>query len=565
MSKRWDLFPPINPAAQQELRSYHLVLQQLLFNRGLESFRAAEDFLEARIPHRSDPNQLIGMEAAVDRLVYAIQHGEGIAVYGDYDVDGVTATVLLVETIDGLGGRVQPYIPNRFDEGYGLNKEALSELQKMGLSVVVSVDCGVRSLAEAQHAEAIGLDLIITDHHPPGDELPNAYALIDPRQSGDPYPDKNLAGVGVAYKLACALTERIPDAGFEAARLIDLVALGTVADLAPLTGENRAMVRAGLIQFGRTTRQGLYSLMQVAGVKSGQANASTIGFQLGPRLNAAGRLESALAAYELLSTSDLLRAGQLAQHLDVQNRERQEITRSMQAQAEELAVPNGDIPYLLFASSATFNPGVVGLTAARLAEKYYRPSIVAERSAEQTRGSCRSIPEFHITEALDRCADLLIRHGGHAAAAGFTVANSNLDELIERLTRHAAQELAGKDLRPQLKADCLLDFHFLQFTLLEEIARLQPTGMGNPEPLFQSNRLNLVRYGAVGREKDHLKLVVGDGKRIIDAIAFRQGHWIEEWKTNRPAQLDLIYRLERNEWEGRVSLQLNVQDLRPSE
>jgi len=344
-NKRWVIQPPITPQADEALVKFPYVLKQILFNRGYGTDAEARAFLKAEPNSNTDPFQLIGMGPAVDRIRHAIEHDEPIAIYGDYDVDGVTATALLVQALEGLGanpstgsgGTVRGYIPNRFDEGYGLNKDALDSLKADGVKLVLTVDCGIRSPDEALHARTIGLDLIISDHHhPDGLNLPPALAVINPKQHGDPYPDKELAGVGIAYKIAEALFSLLP-ATFELTDLLDLVALGTVADLAPLVGENRVLVRKGLKQIRETKRQGLFSLAGVAQIKIDKIKAGDIGFMLGPRLNASGRLESALASFELLTTTDFMRAGQLAQQLEVQNRQRQTITKSMQAQAEEIA------------------------------------------------------------------------------------------------------------------------------------------------------------------------------------------------------------------------------------
>jgi single-stranded-DNA-specific exonuclease len=443
--KRWLIPPAVTPEADQALVAFPPVLRQILFNRGYATDAEARAFLKAEPAFDNDPFQMTGMQVAVERICFALEHKEPIAIYGDYDVDGVTATALLVDTLKALGAQVRGYIPNRFDEGYGLNNEALSQLKDDGVNLVISVDCGIRSPDEALHARTIGLDLIITDHHHPSEgPLPPALAVINPKQPGDVYPDKDLAGVGIAYKLAEALVSRLEPSDFRLENLLDLVALGTVADLAPLVGENRFLVRRGLRQIRATTRQGLFSLAAVADLSIAKVNATDIGFRLGPRLNAAGRLKEALAAYELLTTTDIFKAGQLAQQLDMQNRERQRITRDMQAQAEVMALADETDAFLLFAEHQDFNAGVVGLAASRLTETYYRPAIVAHIDTDTTRGSCRSIPEFHITDALDQCADLLVRHGGHAAAAGFTVENDKLDELVSRLKDIAREQLGRR-------------------------------------------------------------------------------------------------------------------------
>jgi single-stranded-DNA-specific exonuclease len=562
-NKRWVVAPPITLEADQALATFPPILKQIVFNRGLATDTEARSFLKAEPNADTDPFQLTGMHATVDRICYALQYSEPIAIYGDYDVDGVTATALLVQALEALGANVRGYIPNRFDEGYGLNKDALDSLKADGVKLVITVDCGIRSPDEALHAQTIGLDLIISDHHhPDGTNLPPAFAVINPKQHGDLYPDKDLAGVGIAYKIAEALMSvQQPLNGFRTNDLLDLVALGTVADLAPLVGENRVLVRRGLRQIRETKRQGLFSLAGVADLKIDKCTAGNIGFMLGPRLNASGRLESALASFELLTTKDFMRAGQLAMQLDTQNRQRQSITRTMQEQAEAIAMSEDPEAFLLFAAHEDFNPGVVGLAASRLTEMYYRPAIVAAKSAEETRGSCRSIPEFHITDALDQCKDLLVRHGGHAAAAGFTVKNHNLPELVSRLKEIAKKQLGARDLRQTLTADLEVSLSELNFDVLKHLMFLEPTGYGNPEAVFVSRNIKVKVARTVGSEGKHLKLTLEDERGIsVDAIGFRLGHL----KENLPRYIDVLYRFEANEFNGRTTLQLNLKDLKPA-
>jgi single-stranded-DNA-specific exonuclease len=560
-NKRWVIQTPITPQARESLAAFPPILQQILFNRGMGTDADARTFLRAQPNFNNDPFQLTGMQTAVDRIQSALSHNEPIAIYGDYDVDGVTATALMVEALQKLGADVRGYIPNRFDEGYGLNKDALDSLKAEGVKLVITVDCGIRSPDEALHAQTIGLDLIISDHHhPDGDSLPPALAVINPKQHGDLYPDKDLAGVGIAYKIAEALFKVQPSTnGFQLSDVLDLVALGTVADLAPLVGENRVLVRKGLRQIRETKRQGLFSLANVADMKIGKITAGNIGFMLGPRLNASGRLESALASLELLTTADFMRAGQLAQQLDVQNRQRQSITRTMQQQAEEIALSQDPEAFLLFAAHAEFNPGVVGLAASRLTEVYYRPAVVAAQGPDETRGSCRSIPEFHITDALDQCKDLLVRHGGHAAAAGFTVKNENLPELVARLKSVAKDQLSGKDLRQTLSADMEVSLPEINFEVLKHLSYLEPTGYGNPDAVFVSRDVKVRASRAVGSEGKHLKLTLEDKYgTYFDSIGFRLGHL----QSSLPLRVDVMYTLEANEWNGRTTLQLNLKDVK---
>ncbi len=558
-SKRWQIAPPVPPEAQIELSKFPPVLQQILYTRGYQDHDSALAFLNADAPFNTDPFGLSGMEQATDRIQSAIRLSQPIAVYGDYDADGVTATTLLTQVLRQLGAITRSYIPNRFDEGYGLNMEAIESLAQSGIRLVVTVDCGIRSPEEAEYARSLGLDLIISDHHHPGPDLPQAVALINPKLSYDNYPDKNLAGVGLAYKLASALSASIsPEI---ADNCLDLVALGTVADLVPIIGENRSLVRQGLKRIREPYRQGLAALINVAGLQAPKITASDIGYILGPRLNAAGRLDTAVSSLKLLLTQDVFEAGQLAQLLEMQNKERQQLTVKIQEDAEKAALARTPDPLLLFASSAAYNSGVVGLAASRLTEKYYRPAIVATQGEEFTRASCRSIPEFHITQALDQCAKLLEHHGGHAAAAGFTVRNGLVPELIARLDQIAADQLADMELQPTLKADLEWPLSELKPDILKHLKWLQPTGIGNPQAHFVSRNLLVKNSRQIGRESNHLKLTVTDGAITFDAIAFRQG----QWHDNLPKRIDLLYVFEANEFNGRTTLQLNVLDIKPSE
>ncbi|MBI3242864.1 MAG: single-stranded-DNA-specific exonuclease RecJ [Chloroflexi bacterium] len=559
-AKRWLTAPALSPEVEAALTSYHPVLRQLLFNRDNYTAAKADSFLNAKPPADDDPFRITDMSLAVERIESAIGNHEPVAVYGDYDTDGVTATALLVQVLVTLGADARPYIPNRFDEGYGLNNDALDKLKGEGVKLVVTVDCGIRSAAEADHAKRIGLDLIISDHHHVGEALPAALAVINPKREGDNYEEKFLAGVGLAYKMAQALVRRRNPQPINGSDVLDLVALGTVADLAPLTGENRTLVRNGLKVLNKARREGVKSLMQLAGVKAGAADAGTIGFVLGPRLNAAGRLESALAAYDLLTATDVFKANQLASQLNQQNRDRQDQTKQITAHAREIALADDPEAPFLFAAHESYNEGVVGLAAARLTEEFYRPAAVARIGDKDTKGSARSIKEFHITEALDSCRDLLIRHGGHAAAAGFTLANENVAGLAERLRQYAADKLANVDLRPALRVDMNVQPGELSLELALALRQLEPCGYGNPAPLFSAHDLEVKYPKAIGADGSHLKLYLSDGTSKVEGVAFRQAHWLK----NMPNRVDVVYALELNEWQGETKLQMNVKDLRKS-
>ena len=567
--KRWLVQPPAPADLAQEMGDLSPIFLQLLYNRGLQSAGAIQSFLEGRYLASTDPFLLSDMDKAVARIQQAVANEETIVVYGDFDADGVTATVLLVEALRGLGltrQQARPYIPDRIDEGYGLNVDALTHIRDtLGAQLVITVDCGIRSVAEAEHARDIGLDLIITDHHNLGAALPPALAVVNPKRPESAYPEKMLAGVGIAYKLAEALQQTLPRrADFELDQLLDLVALGTVADLAPLLGENRKLVIEGLAILNQLQRPGLRALAEQSGLKAGSLTAESIAFGLGPRLNAAGRLAHAYDAARLLAFSEedaIQRPNKvydLASRLNALNRERQEHTRSLTARAETLIDKQAP---LIFAADTEFLPGVVGLVASRLAERYYRPTVIIEKGETESRGSCRSIPEFHITHALDQVAGLLEHYGGHAQAAGLTVRNENLPRLQEQLAQIAADALDDLNLAPRLEVDMEIDLQKVDFALVEMLGQLEPTGFSNPTPVFLSRNVPVLQTRVVGSDRAHLQLDVSDGWRELKAIAFRQSAWAQMM----PDRIDLVYSLGINEWRGRRDLQLMIHDINASD
>jgi len=552
------------PGHRDRFPQFHGVVVQILYNRDIREPEQVQSFLNQDRPLH-DPFLLKGMDVAVARIVQAVERGERVAVYGDFDADGVTSTALLTQTLRALGATVAPYIPDRVDEGYGLNPDALERLARRGARLVITVDCGIRSVVEVAYGNRLGLDMIVTDHHSVGPRLPPALAVINPKQPGCAYPFKELAGVGVAFKLAQALLQTLPPSVIKHAlskkHLLDLVALGTVSDVVPLLGENRSLVQRGLAQLSKPGRKGLLALMEKASVRPERVNSTAIGFILGPRINAAGRLHSAMLAYYLLMTGDQEKAVHYAEQLNHLNQERQRLTLEATELARSQVVDEaGRVPYLLFVASSDFKAGLVGLVASRLTDEFYRPAVVIEWGEEESRASCRSIPEFHITQALDECADLLVRHGGHAAAAGFTARNDDLPALQERLQNLAQQALSAVDLVPCLQIDAELTLGAELYDLYNQIALLQPFGEGNPEPVFISRGLQVGSRQAVGQEGQHLRLAVSDGQIWWDAIAFRRGAETEQL----PDRIDLAYQLDMNEWNGQKRLQLVVQDWRPA-
>jgi single-stranded-DNA-specific exonuclease len=571
--KRWQIAPRVSSPIIARFPSLHPLIVQILYNRGITVPEQAEIFLapDALI---GNPFQMRGVNETIDRLRRAIRAGESIAVYGDFDADGVTATALLVQVLRALGAKVKPYIPHRIDEGYGLNLDALQQLKDEGVRVVITVDCGIRSLDEVAFGTRVGLDMIVTDHHAPIDSLPDAFAVINPKQPQCKYPTKELSGVGVAFKLAQALlrvNERVPLTPPSSRRrgeseggvisedaLLDLVALGTVADLVPLTNENRALVKRGIARLRQSERPGIQALIRHAAIKSDALDTGSIGFTLAPRLNAAGRLEHALRAYDLLTTIYPDEAEALAQKLEETNRERQRLTADLTTRARAVVAASAETDALLFVIAPDFLEGIVGLIASRLTEEFYRPAIAVHRGETESRGSARSISEFNIVAALDECRDLLVRHGGHAMAAGFTVRNENLPALETRLREIAARALSPHELAPTLSVDAEISLSDVNWALQKSLEQLAPFGYGNREPIFVSRNVAARDARLVGSE--HLKLLLGDGQITWDAIAFRQGSWLGKI----PSRIDVAYQLEARTWNGEARLQLNVKDIKPT-
>lgn len=537
------------------------VVATLLHQRGIQNRQQVDAFLSN--DYRSgmyDPMLLKGMPLAAERVVAAIANSEPMVVYGDFDADGVTAVTLLIQAIRAMGGDIQPYIPHRTREGYGLNNVAAEKLAETGVKLLITVDCGISNVAEVAHAQSLGLDVIITDHHTPPDVLPAAYAIINPKQAGESYPFAQLTGVGLAYKLVQALVRLGMKMALRGRDLLDVVALGTVADLGPLQGENRVLVKAGLESLNSTQRPGLRALIEAAGLVQGRVTATDISFMLGPRLNAAGRLDDAVLAYKLLLADDIGEARTLAAELNAANRRRQELTKEIHATASASIREQGTQARIIV-HDGDYAAGLVGLVAARLVEEFARPVLLIERGDQHSRGSARSLPGFSIIDALRTCDDLFERYGGHSAAAGFTIATEHLPALEQRLNEYAAVQLPDELLQSALEIDASLPLDALSWELLGQLGSLEPFGQSNPQPVLMSSRVRAVGW-ARGAENAHLKLRLDDGNGgpSFDAIAFRLGSLAGFFST--PRWIDVAYTFEANEWQGQRSLQLNVKDFR---
>jgi single-stranded-DNA-specific exonuclease len=494
------------------------LVARILAARGLET-DAMADFLAARIVENGPP--MTDLDRAVQRLRRALAARERIVVYGDYDVDGIAGSAILVRAFRQLGVAVGAYIPDRYEEGYGLNAQALRKLAADKTHVIVSVDCGVTAVGEAALARELGMDLIVTDHHHPPAQLPDAYAVVNPRRAGDPSLEKDLAGAGVALMLAKSL---LGELGFALREdeLLQLVALATVADVVPLRAANRGLVRKGLIALNRAPITGVRALVERSGLKLGRVNAGDIGYVLGPRLNAAGRIADAEEALRLLLTEDVEEAKSLADSLESRNATRQELTRQVVKSARERADARPDA-WATVVADAEWPAGIVGLAASRLVEDHGRPAVVISLAGDEGKGSCRSIAEVHIAEALDECDDILIKHGGHAMAAGFSVARDRIGELTERLDSVVRRRLGGVRPVPMLNVDAEIEAEALTARLAVELADLEPCGAGNPRPHLLIRNVKVHSIKQVGADSDHLRCKIVVGKFTFDAMAFRRG------------------------------------------
>lgn len=547
---------PIPNDIDHELAAFSPVFRSVLYQRGLFTEDEVLNFLLPKEPNWYSSEQLLHIENACNLIRDSIQNQDIIAVYGDYDADGITSTVLLSLALLKITDKIIPYIPNRLTEGYGLNKTALASLFGQGVKLVITVDNGIRSVEEVDYANSLGMKILITDHHTPDDHLPRAAAILNPKLPTDPYPEKNLAGVGVTYKLVSALSKQFPE--INPADYLDLVAIGTVADVVPLNGENRYLVRKGLAVINQMRRQGISSLLGAANLLSLKIRSSDISFQIGPRLNASGRLGSPNTPLDLLLSSDHRKCGRLAQILENHNFQRKKLSKELEHQAKILTTSEEPLPFILIALDPDFHLGVSGIAAGSLTRKYYLPSIVGNVGKELTTASCRSIPEFNIISALDECQDLLLRYGGHSLAAGFTICNDNLSDLIKRLLDLAENQLAGLEIQPSISIDAVVSLDQLNSELYSELEKLEPTGCQNPEASFLTRNLTASQIKVVGQDGTHLKMTVSDGNYSLDTIGFGLGYLVELI----PPQFDAVYKFDLNEFRGNKSFQLKILDLK---
>ena len=545
------------------------VTAKILVNRDITDVESARIFLNPELQKFFDPFLMKDMGAAVDRIIAAINNSERICVYGDYDVDGMSGTALLIRTLKRFGCKVLPYIPRRV-EGYGMNIPALEKIYRHGITLVISVDCGISNAKEISAVKG-KLDVIVTDHHLPAlEKITDAVAVVDPHQPDCPYPDKNLCGAGVAFKLSQALANKIKGIDIDNyVEDIDLVTLATVADLVPLKGESRKIVRQGLKEMSLSKCIGLSALVRIAGFEGRKISAENIAFQIAPRLNSIGRLESASTGLKLLLTNDVAQALQLAEHIDNVNKARKKLEKEIFIQAEEkfknMREESGGDMWSAVISGDGWNAGVIGLTASKLAEKYNLPSIVITHEGELSRGSCRSIPAFHMKNALDTMAELFENYGGHSQAAGFSISTKLVPEFKRRFDEYARAHLTDEDFIPKINVDALFHPSLVDMKTAEEFEQLEPCGIGNSAPILACQNVECSDAKIIGSDKTHLRFEIPadtslDGARNIRAVAFGFGHLAALIESS---PVNITYHPAVDEWQGIRSVKCFVSNIEP--
>ena len=541
------------------------VTARLLCIRGLGDVDGARRFLSPSLGDLHDPFRLAGMATAVDRILAAIARRERIAIHGDYDVDGVTSTVILRRALELLGADVVHFIPERLRDGYGLQPAALERLHAEGVRLAISVDCGIRADEAARHAATLGLELIITDHHEPGTTLPQALAVINPKRHDCTYPDKNLAGVGVALKLVQALCIRAGRTAWLPA-FVKIAAIGTLADVVPLTGENRVIAKLGLGMLSTGPHKiGLRALLESCGLTGKALDSYHIGFVIGPRVNAAGRMSTPDIAARLLLAADEAMAEEaraLAEQLNAENLRRQQEEAEVVAQARRIVDTDLDVGSrtVIVVAGDGWHRGVIGIVASKLVDALNRPAIVLSVDGDVAHGSCRSIPSFDMLGALESCADLLTKFGGHRQAAGLTIEASRIRELRVRINEHADRCLQPDDLRPRLWIDGTLAFRSITAQVASELSALAPFGAGNACPVFRTSRVEVVDGPRLVKDR-HLKMAFRQDGRVMRGIAWRAAER-ESFVSQHRGAIDLAFSLEQDTWNGEKYLQLSVADFR---
>ena len=573
LNKKW-VFANTEDEAVNRLKEDHglsALLAQLMVNRGLGEPEAARFFLDAQLDTVHDPFLMRGMDVAVRRIVQAIQDRETVTIYGDYDVDGVTSAALVVHFFRELGAPVDYYLPNRMEEGYGLNDQALDTIKARGGKLVITADTGITALSQVAHANKIGVEVIVTDHHQVAVEgLPDALAVLNPHQPECTYPFKFLSGVGIVFKLAVGIRRGLLEAGWDADKLpnlkkhLDLFTLGTIADMAPLVDENHVLTSHGLEALRNSVKPGVIALKSVVGI-DGKVDSSSVGFGMGPRLNAAGRLGQPDRGLHLLVSTDLNEAMEMAKSLEELNEERKETQKWCFEEAEYLLERQVDLENenVIVLASENFHQGVIGIVAAKLAEKFYRPAILIALVEGVGKGSARSIPSFNLVKAMTQCSEHLIQYGGHAYAAGLNIKEGRVDDFRKAMNKVGDEYLTADCLVAELKVDATLRMEDITQEFYGELESLEPFGQMNKVPIFISRNVRARDVKFVGREDNHVRFRAFQGNQFRNVIGFNLAHAFQSIDANEP--VDIVYELRRNTWGGRNSIEMKLLDLRSSE
>jgi len=563
MEKLWHIAKP-NPQLQKELSEalgIPILLAQLLINREVTTVDEARQFIQCSLEDLHDPFLMKDMDKAVARIKLAIEKGEKITVWGDYDVDGITSVGLLKNVLEQLGAYVTYYIPHRIEEGFGLNLTGVSAVSRNKTNLLITVDCGVNNVSEVSYLNEVGIDTIITDHHQPkNSELPKAHAIINPLQEGCQYPFKYLAGVGLAFKLACALCEKIKGISNQMPLgHLDLVALGIISDISPMSGENRILTRYGLQRLTETEKEGLIALKKITRIDKKTLSTMHAGYILGPRLNAAGRMGSAEESLKLILSTSPEDASQLAERLDKENKNRQKLERKTFNEA--LVAVDREVNFkshrIIILHQDDWHPGVVGIVASKIAERFYRPAILLSFKEQIGKGSGRSVENFHLFKALDQCSGFLERFGGHRKACGLSIRRENLEGFKEAINKQAEVTLAQEDLRPRLEIDSEILLSQLNEKVIRQVEDLAPFGLGNRRPLFCTRKVVIKSQPRI-LGKETIKMWVCNDNFSYEAIGFRMASQLQSLKMGQ--EFDIAYTPSINQWQGEDSIQLELKD-----
>ncbi len=568
MKLKWESKPEPDQRMVNQLSSelsLSPLAAKILVSRGLDTKSKAEEFLSPSLENLLDPLLLQDMQKGVDRVIRALKEREKIMIFGDYDVDGITSTSLLFLVLNKLGAEVTYYLPNRLTEGYGLSEEGILEAERRGVRLIISVDCGITAVEEVAFAKGKGIDTIITDHHEPKEILPKASAIINPKTAKGEYPGGELSGVGVAFKFAQAIYRNLGQDESELENHLDLVALGTTADIVPLVRENRIFTKFGMAQIAKTTKPGLKSLIFVSGILGQKIGTGQVVFILAPRINAVGRLGDADLAIKLLTTRDESKAAQMARILDDENRRRKNIDETTLKEALDLIEQDVDLANdkTIVLASSGWHQGVIGIVASRLVERFHRPTIMIAIDENEGKGSARSIPGFHLYEALGECQDYLIRYGGHKYAAGLSILPEKIASFREKFKKLTDQKLTRDDLIPRLLIDSELELEQINPELVSMLDLFAPFGPQNMRPVFMTRNLHI--WGepyVVGN--NHLRLRVKKTGAVFDCIGFGMGDMIKPLSM-KGIRIDLAYLVETNYWNDTYKIQLRIKDLRISD